>query len=45
MKSDRIHIELLDDNVYVTWWDKNLMTQRILPLMRISEDGGQLLGI
>lgn len=44
VKSDRIHIEALDDNVYVTWWDKNLNDSKDIPLMRISEDGGQSFG-
>lgn len=44
VKSDRIHIEALDDNVYVTWWDKNLNDSKDTPFMRISEDGGQSFG-
>jgi len=41
--SDRIQIEAMDDNVYVTWWDKNLDGSDT-PLMRISNDGGQIFG-
>jgi hypothetical protein len=44
VKSDRMHLEALDDNVYVTWWDKNMNDSKDTPLMRISEDGGQTFG-
>ena len=41
--SDRIHMKTIDDKVYVTWWDRNLDGSDI-PLMRISENGGQTFG-
>ena len=41
--SDRIHMKTIDDKVYVTWWDRNLDGSDI-PLMRISDNGGQTFG-
>lgn len=41
--SDRIQIKAIDDNIYVTWWDKNLDGSDT-PLMRISNDGGLTFG-
>jgi hypothetical protein len=41
--SDRIQIMAIDDNVYITWWDKNL-DGTDTPLMRISNDRGLTFG-
>jgi hypothetical protein len=43
MISDRIQIKALDNKVYVTWWDKNMDGSEV-PLIRISDDGGQTFG-
>lgn len=43
INSDRIQIEVIDEKVYVTWWDKN-MDGSDEPLLRVSGDRGQTFG-